>query len=187
MKVIVGLGNPGKKYELTRHNIGFIILDKYLGNVSWKEAHNALIYENIINGEKVIFVKPLTYMNDSGNAIREILTYYKVFIDDLLVIQDDIALGLGKSRIKYDSSDGGHNGIKFFIAVLPLNDIFLWKFLRLKIGLAKETEIDTISYVLGKLTKKEQEQINNDMNKYFGIIDTFINSGLDGVIRMQNG
>ncbi len=182
MKVIVGLGNPGKKYELTRHNIGFIILDKYLGNVSWKEAHNALIYEKIINGEKVIFVKPLTYMNDSGNAIREILTYYKVYIDDLLVIQDDIALSLGKSRIKYDSSDGGHNGIKSII-----NQLQTQKFLRLKIGLAKESEIDTISYVLGKLTKKEQEQINNDMNKYFGIIDTFINSGLDGVIRMQNG
>lgn len=182
MKVIVGLGNPGKKYELTRHNIGFIILDKYLGNVSWKEAHNALIYEDIINGEKVIFVKPLTYMNDSGNAIREILTYYKVYIDDLLVIQDDIALGLGKSRIKYDSSDGGHNGIKSII-----NQLQTQKFLRLKIGLAKESEIDTISYVLGKLTKKEQEQINNDMNKYFEIIDTFINSGLDGVIRMQNG
>ena len=182
MKVVVGLGNPGKKYELTRHNVGFIVLDKYLGNVSWKEAHNALIYEDNINGEKVLFVKPLTFMNNSGDAIQEILSYYKVYIDDLLVIQDDIALELGKSRIKYESSDGGHNGIKSII-----NRLQTKKFLRLKIGLAKEKEIDTISYVLGKLTKKEITQIDDDMNKYFDIIDAFIKDGLDGVIRMQNG
>ena len=180
MKIIVGLGNPGKEYELTRHNIGFYILDKYLGDVKWKTSkQNALIYEDAINGEKVIFVKPLTYMNNSGEAIREILKYYKAYIDDLLVIQDDIAISLGKSRIKYDSTDGGHNGIKSIINNLGTN-----KFLRLKIGLAKETETDTINYVLGRLTKKEINQINKDMDHYFQVIDTFINYGLEKVINM---
>ena len=180
MKVIVGLGNPGKDYDLTRHNIGFYILDKYLGEVKWKNTkQNALIYEENINNEKVIFVKPLTYMNNSGEAIREILKYYKAYIDDLLVIQDDIALQLGKYRIKYDSSDGGHNGIKSII-----NNLGTQKFLRLKVGLAKEHEMDTIDYVLGKLSKKELNQINNDMDYYFNVIDTFINKGLEKVLEM---
>lgn len=180
MKIIVGLGNPGKEYDLTRHNIGFYVLDNYLGSVKWKSfKQNALCYEQNINGEKVIFVKPLTYMNNSGEAIREILKFYKAYIDDLLVIQDDIALQLGKSRIKYESSDGGHNGIKSIINNLGTN-----KFLRLKIGLAKESEVDTISYVLGKLTKKELEQVNNDMDHYKDIINTFINYGLEKVMKM---
>lgn len=180
MKVIVGLGNPGKDYDLTRHNIGFYILDNYLGEVKWKNTkQNALIYEDNINNEKVIFVKPLTYMNNSGEAIREILKYYKAYIDDLLVIQDDIALQLGKYRIKYDSSDGGHNGIKSII-----NNLGTKKFLRLKVGLAKEHEMDTIDYVLGKLSKKELNQINNDMDHYFNVIDTFINKGLEKVLEM---
>ncbi len=179
MKVIVGLGNPGRKYEKTRHNIGFIVLDSYLGKVKWKEDNNALIFEKNCNNEKIIFVKPLTFMNNSGEAVKQILSYYKVDIDDLLVIQDDIALELGKSRIKYDSSDGGHNGIKSIIKELGTNC-----FLRLKIGLAKQTEIDTISYVLGKLTKNELIQIEHDMSKYFSTIDNFIAGGKDKVMMM---
>ena len=179
MKVIVGLGNPGKEYEKTRHNIGFIILDNYLGKVKWKEDHKALIYETKINDEKVLFVKPLTFMNNSGEAIKEILSYYKVDIDDLLVVQDDIALELGKSRIKYESSDGGHNGIKSIIKELNTN-----RFLRLKIGLAKEQDIDTISYVLGKLSKKEIDQVKSDLDKYYNIMESFIYYGKDKVLMM---
>ena len=180
MKIIVGLGNPGKEYELTRHNVGFYILDKYLGDIKWKNSkQNALIYEKNVNGEKVIFVKPLTFMNNSGEAVREILKYYKAFIDDLLVIQDDIALELGKSRIKYESSDGGHNGIKSIINNLGTN-----RLLRLKIGLAKEHEVDTIDYVLGKLSKKELSQIDNDLNNYIKVIETFISGGVEKVLAM---
>lgn len=179
MKVVVGLGNPGKEYESTRHNVGFIILDNYLGSVKWKEDHKSLIHEISVNGEKILFVKPLTFMNNSGEAIQEILSYYKIDTDNLLVIQDDIALELGKSRIKYESSDGGHNGIKSIIKELHTD-----KFLRLKVGLAKEKEVDTISYVLGKLTKKEINQIKNDLDKYFSVIDTFINDGKDKVMMM---
>lgn len=180
MKIIIGLGNPGKEYELTRHNIGFYILDQYLGNIKWKNfKQNALIYETVIADEKVIFVKPLTFMNNSGEAIRDIVKYYKSFIDDILVIQDDISIQLGKSRIKYESTDGGHNGIKSIINNLGTN-----KFLRLKIGLAKEHEEDTINYVLGKLSKKEINQINEDMPHYFDVIETFIKYGLEKVLTM---
>ena len=116
-------------------------------------------------------------MNNSGNSIKEILSYYKLSSDDLLVIQDDIALSLGKWRIKYESSDGGHNGIKSIINNLGTN-----KFWRLKIGLAKENEnIDTISYVLGRLTKKEIDQINSDFNSYFQVIDSFISGNIKEV------
>ena len=97
----------------------------------------------------------------------------------MLVIQDDIAIELGKSRIKYESSDGGHNGIKSIINSIGSN-----KFLRLKIGLAKEKEIDTISYVLGKMTKKEINQIDEDMNHYFEVINTFIDGGIEKVMMM---
>ena len=179
MKLVVGLGNPGKEYELTRHNAGFIIVDNYLGNVAWKEFHNAMVHEKVIDGEKVLFVKPLTFMNNSGDAIKSIINFYKLSTDDLLVIQDDIALELGKHRIKYESSDGGHNGIKSVINRLGTN-----KVLRLKIGLAKEKEIDTISYVLGKRTKKEIEQLQKDSKTYYNIIDTFIKYGKDKVIEM---
>lgn len=174
MKVVVGLGNPGKEYENTRHNVGFIILDEYLGSVSWKQDFNSLIHEENHNGEKIIFVKPQTFMNNSGDAIVQIMGYYNIDSSDLLVIQDDIALPLGKFRIKYESSDGGHNGIKSIINRLKTNSFY-----RLKIGLAKTENIDTISYVLGKISKQERDCINNDMKEYFNIIDKFIEGNLN--------
>ena len=179
MKLIVGLGHPGKEYESTRHNIGFYILDEYLGDVKWKESHKSLICEKNIDGEKILFVKPQTYMNNSGQAVGELISYYKLSADDILVIQDDITIQLGKHRIKYDSTDGGHNGIKSIISNLGTD-----KFLRLKIGLAKENDTDTISYVLGKLSKKEIESVRSNMQSYFDIIDTFISYGREKVMMM---
>ena len=179
MKIVIGLGNPGKKYELTRHNVGFILLDKYLGDVDWKEAHKSLIFEKKYDNEKVIFMKPMTFMNNSGEAIIDIIKYYKLSSDDILVIQDDIDLPLGKIRVKYDSSDGGHNGIKSITKNLGTQ-----KFLRLKIGLAKDENIDTISYVLGKLTKKELEQVDSQFLKCSKIINDFIDGGIDKVLMM---
>lgn len=179
MKLVIGLGNPDKKYELTRHNVGFIVIDSYVNDSNWKEFHNSLIFEKKINDEKIIFVKPQTYMNNSGEAVRLLIDYYKLTPDDIFVIQDDISLELGKHRIKYDSSDGGHNGIKSII-----NNLNTQKFLRLKVGLAKEKEVDTISYVLGKLTKKEINQIDNDLPTYFSYIDAFISGGKEKVLMM---
>jgi len=173
MKLIVGLGNPGKEYTQTRHNIGFYILDNYLGNVQWKEFKKSLVYESTINNEKIIFCKPMTYMNNSGEAVSELVDYYKIDHNDVLIIQDDISIALGKYRIKYDSTDGGHNGIKSIIKHLGTN-----QFLRLKIGLAKEFDEDTISYVLGKLSKKEKEDVDSKLEVYYDIINKFINNEL---------
>ena len=100
MKLIVGLGNPGKEYKNTRHNVGFMVLDYILGNINWKTKFNGLYYENNVNGEKVIYVKPTTYMNLSGNCVREFVNFYKIDKKDILVIHDDLDLPFLKFRHK---------------------------------------------------------------------------------------
>ena len=122
MKLIVGLGNPGKEYELTRHNIGFMALDHYLGNVAFKKKNNALFYEKNINDEKVIFLKPITFMNDSGSAVKYFLNYFNISIEDLLVIYDDMDFDLGNFKLRKFGSSAGHNGIKSIIANLNTED-----------------------------------------------------------------
>lgn len=167
MKLIVGLGNPGKKYEYTRHNVGYYILDSYLNEVSWEEKFNALNYVKNINGEKFIFLKPLTYMNLSGEAVIKYMNYYKLDSKDLLVIQDDLDLPLGKIRIKVNSSSGGHNGIKNIIEHLKNNS-----FVRLKVGIG-ESKYDTINYVLGKMSDDEMDLLDSNLDIIFNIIEDF--------------
>lgn len=167
MKLVVGLGNPGKEYEYTRHNIGFYMLDSYLGTVNWKEKFNALYYETKINNTNYIFVKPLTYMNNSGDSVFQFVNYYKINIDDILIIQDDLSLNLGKIRIKKHSSSGGHNGIKSIINKLKTDN-----FTRLKIGIGSP-KYDTINYVLGKFSNNELDIIDDNITKIFSIIDDF--------------
>ena len=130
MKIIVGLGNPGSSYNDTRHNVGFIVLDNYLGDVKWKKKFNAEYYEEIINGEKVLFVKPLTYMNLSGDAVVQFVNYYDIDLSDILVVHDDLDLKFGTYKLKTNSCDGGHYGIKSIINRLNSKD-----FARLKIGI----------------------------------------------------
>ena len=105
MKLIVGLGNPGNEYEKTRHNVGFLILNYFPGNKKWLEKFNALYYEDMINDEKVIFIKPLTYMNLSGEAVEKYVNFYKITPCNILIIQDDLDLPLASFRLKYVSSD----------------------------------------------------------------------------------
>ena len=104
MKLVVGLGNPGKEYDKTRHNIGFMVLDDYLGNVKWSNKFNSLYYESVINQEKVLFIKPLTYMNNSGKAVGEFVRYFNIDMKDILVIQDDLDLNVGDYKLKCHSS-----------------------------------------------------------------------------------
>ena len=131
MKLIVGLGNPGKSYENTRHNIGFMIIDHFANTTNWKNKWSALYTEIIINNEKVLLIKPQTFMNLSGNALIEFANFYKINLEDILVIQDDLDLEVGKYRLKINSSSGGHNGIKSIIERLGSNS-----FARLKIGIS---------------------------------------------------
>ena len=112
MKLIVGLGNPGKEYEKSRHNVGFIILDSYFNGEKWHTKDNYEFLEKNINNEKVIFIKPLTFMNLSGLAVQKVVNFYKIPTEDILIIHDDLDLPEKTVRFKYNSSAGGHNGIK---------------------------------------------------------------------------
>ena len=181
MKLIIGLGNPGKQYETTRHNIGFIILDKYLGDVKWSSKFNGLYYEKNINGEKFIFLKPQSYMNLSGNVVKSYVDYYKIDYKDILVIQDDLDLEVGKCRIKINSSAGGHNGIKDIIAHLHTD-----AFARLKIGVSHDKTTDTKDYVLGKFSKSHLDAIMSNYNNIIDIIETFDYENINLLMNKYN-
>lgn len=155
MKLIVGLGNPTKEYEGTRHNIGFMAIDalgeEYGIRVDTLK-HKALIGKGMMEGQKVILAKPVTYMNLSGEAVREIADYYKIPAEDVIVIFDDISLDVGMIRIRRKGSAGGHNGIKSIIAHLGTMD-----FPRIKVGIgAKREGQDLADYVLGKFSKADR-------------------------------
>lgn len=175
MKLIVGLGNPGKNYVNTRHNVGFMVIDSYI--TGWfKEKFQGLFLKTIVDGEEVIFLKPITYMNLSGNSIGRFMKYYKINIEDVLIVQDDLDMGIGTYKLKKNSSSGGHNGIKSIEKVLGTKD-----FARLKIGIKNQEINDVKDFVLNKFNKKEQDIINNiDTNK---IIDMFIKYGYDYTIN----
>ena len=181
MKLIVGLGNPGTQYDKTRHNIGFYVLDKYLGNVKWSKMFNGEYYETNINGEKYIFLKPLSYMNLSGGVVHAFVNFYKLDYKDVLVIQDDLDLPVGKYRIKVNSSAGGHNGIKDIIAALHTD-----AFARLKVGISHNRDIDTKDYVLSKISKSDFELIDNNLNTFFSIIEEFNYDNIELLMTKYN-
>lgn len=178
MKLVVGLGNVGKDYDNTRHNIGFMVLDNYLGKVDWKNDKFAYTYKDRIRN--TLFIKPTTLMNLSGNAVRYYVDYYKINIEDILVIQDDLDLPLGKVRVKVNSSAGGHNGIKDIISHLGTN-----AFMRIKVGISSNNG-DIVSYVLGKFNKDELNVVNESFNKVNNIIDEFINNEDINIIMNRN-
>ncbi len=181
MKLIVGLGNPGKEYEDTRHNVGFLVLDNYLKTDDWKEKFNAMYHEARINGEKVIFVKPLTYMNLSGDAVVQFVNYYDIDLDDILVIHDDLDLTFGTYKLKKNSSAGGHNGIKSII-----NRLGSENFARLKVGISHDKSIDTKDYVLGNFSKKDKEIFNTMQDDFNKIIESFVIDGIEKTMNIYN-
>ena len=165
MKLVVGLGNYGKEYINTRHNVGFMFFDYLDYEFTLNKKFNALECEKIINNQKVMFVKPLSFMNLSGEVVSKYVNYYKIKLEDILIIQDDLDMDVGKVKLLYNHGDGGHNGIKNII--LNLNSR---EFLRLKIGISKNGNIDTRDYVLGKFSFKELKIIKQ---VFFGL-DNFI-------------
>ena len=180
MKLIVGLGNVGKEYENTRHNIGFMAIDSFLGDVSFKEKNQAMYFESIINGEKVIFIKPTTLMNNSGLAVIKYVDFYKINIDDVLVIYDDMDFDVGTFRIKPFGSSGGHNGIKSIISCLGTE-----KFKRIRVGISKPKS-DTINYVLGRFSKLDNSKIEDVLNIISKVIDDFIVLDFDKLMSKYN-
>ena len=185
MKLIVGLGNPGKEYKKTRHNIGFNLLDsladKYNYSFRLDKKFNCEIGETSINGEKVIMIKPLSFMNLSGTVVSKIRSFYDIDINDILVIQDDLDMEFGKIRIVYDSSSGGHNGIKNISECLGSQ-----KYTRLKIGISNDREIDTKDYVLGKFSKDDLKNLEHIYEKLDNIIKDFVNMNIDELKQKYN-
>ena len=172
MKLIVGLGNPGAKYANTKHNVGFMTLDQYADakNVSLlNEKFNGLYVKTRINGEHVILLKPLTYMNESGQAVGEYARFFKIAPADILIIQDDMDLPLAKMRIRESGSAGGHNGIKSVIAHLGTQD-----FLRLKIGIQHPKREKVIDWVLTPFEKDDAALIQHSYSVAQGALDDFI-------------
>ena len=172
LKLIVGLGNPGKEYENTRHNIGFYVVDNYLNsknlNVNWSKKFNGLYYQTNLYGEKVIFLKPQSYMNLSGGVVRKYIDYFKINIDDVLIISDDLDLNVGNFKLREKGSSGGHNGLKDIESNLGTN---IYK--RLKIGISNDNSIDTKDYVLGKFSVKEKEIYNELNSALFNVLDDY--------------
>lgn len=158
MKVIVGLGNPGKRYERTRHNVGFMVIDELAErlNIQLNQSKfNGLYGIGHVQGEKVILVKPLTYMNLSGECVRPLMDYYNIDDKDLVVIYDDLDLPVGKVRLRQKGSAGGHNGIKSLIQHLGTQE-----FKRVRIGIGRpKNGMKVPDYVLGTFLDEEQEAI----------------------------
>ena len=171
MKLVVGLGNKGREYENTRHNMGFMLIDRYLQykNITdkFKEKFNAIYIETTINNEKVIFIKPMTYMNNSGIAVRSFVDFYKLNSEDILVISDDLDLDLGKFRLRRNGSSGGHNGLKSIISHLGTDN-----FKRLRIGISNDKD-DVINYVLSKFSKKELNEIDTMFDTLVDVLDDY--------------
>ncbi|MCI6165639.1 MAG: aminoacyl-tRNA hydrolase [Lachnospira sp.] len=186
MYIIAGLGNPGLQYMGTRHNAGFSVIDELADkhNISIDTAkHKGMIGKGVIDGQKVILVKPMTYMNNSGECIREVMDYYKVDIDDLIVIFDDISLVPGKLRIRAKGSAGGHNGIKSIIAHLGSDG-----FKRVKFGVGdKPKGWDLADWVLGKFPSEEFEALREGNKKACEAVECIMSEGIESAMNKYNG
>ena len=185
MKLVVFLGNPGKEYDNTRHNIGFMFLDYYIKkkkiSVEWTSKFNGLFFDTIINGEKVIFLKPQSYMNLSGTVVNKFVSYYKIDISDILIVCDDLDLSIGNFKLKSKGSSGGHNGLKNIEECLKTQD-----FKRLKIGISKNHDMDTKDYVLGKLSKEENNVIDKTYEQLVDVLDTYFTCEFSFLMNKYN-
>lgn len=184
MKLIVGLGNPGKEYDNTRHNMGFIMVNEILKKYNLvldKEKFNGKYTYLTLNNEKIYFLEPQTYMNLSGECLRDFINYYKIDIDDILVIYDDIDLDLGRIRLKKKSSSGGHNGIKNIIEHLHTDE-----FKRLKVGVSNNKNINTKDYVLGQFNKKEKEEIEDIKKRVLNLFEDYLKIDFDLLMKKYN-
>ncbi len=186
MYIIVGLGNPKKEYDNTRHNIGFDVIDA-LANGNrigmTEKKHKAVIGKGIIAGQKVILAKPQTYMNLSGESVRELVDYYKIDeTTELIVISDDISLDVGQLRIRKKGSAGGHNGLKNIILHLGHDS-----FQRIKMGVGeKPKNYDLADYVLGHFSKEERLVMDESVLDACKVIEMMINDDTDGAMNLYN-
>lgn len=186
MKIIIGLGNIGPKYEQTRHNIGFMAVDQYAAahQVSFTPSKFfATTAKIMVNGEAVLLVKPTTYMNESGKAARALVDYYQVPLEDVLVLVDDMDMALGKLRFRDKGSAGGHNGLKSLFAHLGTQNI--WR-LKLGIGHPEHEHGAVIDYVLGRFTAQEMMTVTPQLDKTMQALDAWIQAPTPDVGQLGN-
>ena len=185
MKIIAGLGNPGAEYAHTKHNVGFMLVDalaERLNAPAWKEDFFSSVTEVRIGGEKVFLVKPLTYMNNSGEAIGPMLSYYKMETDDLTVVHDDMDIPAGMVRIRKKGSSGGHNGIKSILAHVGRED-----FSRVRIGIGRPPAGWTvINHVLAPFSSEDVPKIREAINYLLPAVECIVMDGVDLAMNRYN-
>ncbi len=185
MKIIAGLGNPGERFAGTRHNVGFSTIvelgDKYDIRFTEKK-HKAVFGKGIIEGEKVILAMPQTFMNSSGESVRELADYYKCGPEDIIIIYDDIDLPVGKIRIREKGSAGGHNGMKNIISHLGVQD-----FVRVRVGIGKKPDnMDLADYVLSRFSKEELPEIRNGCKMACDAVGVILKDGATTAMNLYN-
>jgi peptidyl-tRNA hydrolase, PTH1 family len=185
MKVVVGLGNPGSQYAGTRHNVGFVAVDMLAqapGTGRWQQRFEAEVAEGQEGDEKVLFVKPQTFMNRSGRSVRQILDFYKVPLTDLLVIADDINLPLGQLRARLDGSAGGHNGLKDIAQHLATT-----AYPRLRIGVGEPDGVqDLADYVLARFRPSEQPVVQDALLRAVQAAAVWMRRGMEACMNQYN-
>lgn len=184
MKLIVGLGNPEPKYDGTRHNTGFRFVDSFLKKNNYilkKEKFNGLYDIFDYKQEKIIVLKPQSYMNLSGEVVKKFVDYFKIRIEDIIIIHDDIDIPCGKLRIRYKGSSGGHNGLKNIALHLGTNE-----YKRIKIGVNNENKKDVIDFVLGKFNEEDNKKIDLLCENAKTIIDDYLNDSFENFMNKYN-
>ncbi|MES2855472.1 MAG: aminoacyl-tRNA hydrolase [Bdellovibrionota bacterium] len=179
MWLVVGLGNPGGKYAMTRHNVGFMALDAYcasVGNPVWKEEKQALVTRLKIDGEEVMFAKPQTFMNKSGDSVQALTAFYKIPIEKMIVVHDEIDIPFGAVRVHKNRGAGGHNGIKSITQMMGTMD-----YTRLKLGVGKSLNpnIDVATHVLQNFESDEQGALHDFLSHAGDAIEALIFDGYD--------
>ena len=180
-KMIIGLGNPGKKYSTTRHNVGFAVIDNFAEDESlkWREYKDRAL---ISGCSDFLIMKPTLFMNRSGEAIIPLIKKYELDFEDIIVISDDMDLSLGSIRLRKGGSSGGHNGVQSVIETLGTDE-----FCRLRIGIGRPPEnTDPVDFVLSNFTKKESEDLRPVLSRAADAVSVFIDSGLQKTMNLFN-
>jgi len=190
MKLIVGLGNPGPEYERTRHNAGFMLADT-LARMhtagAWRKAFAGLTTDYLQDGQKVALLKPLTFMNLSGRSVRDAMDFYRLAADDLLVLVDDVALPLGKIRIRGGGSSGGHNGLAHIASVLKGDLAKGTDFARLRLGVGQPGAIPLERYVLSHFSPAEEREMDDALIRGANAVDCWVRLGTVAAMNEFNG
>ena len=184
MYIVVGLGNPGKKYEKTRHNMGFMVIDilsRRLGIPVSREKHSALIGKGMVGGEQVMLVKPQTYMNDSGRSLGEIFRYYDILPEEMIVIYDDMDLEPGTIRIRKKGGPGSHNGMRSVVSHLGMEE-----FPRIRVGIGGTNRGGWVDFVLNKASKEDDELLQKGIEKASAAAESIIRVGIDRAMNRYN-